>query len=183
MSRKWLALLVSCLALSALVVERSIIVGATGNPHRPPVNTAVPDRREMQRVINAPEISFIDSQSPTCYLPAPGTGACYITWNYLNVSATSPNYIISMTIAIDNQIQAYNAGFFQTSMYIPGEMYGRGFKVNCGLPGAGGVETLGKTYNYTIRARETGGLGSANYGAVTCPGDVVRVFLPSITKP
>ena len=34
---------------------------------------------------------------------------------------------------------------------------------------------LGKTYAYTVRSRETGGLSAANYGSVTCPSDVVPV--------
>jgi hypothetical protein len=183
MSHKWLAVLVCCSVLAGLAVERSIIVRATDSAQITPEQTELPIRRETQVVPNSPEISFIDSQSPTCYLPAPGTSACYITWNYLYVTASSSNYIISMTIAIDNNLQAYHAGFFQTYMYVPGSMYGQGFKVNCGLPGTEGVQALGKTYNYTIRARETGGLGSANYGSVSCPGDVVKVYLPNISKP
>ena len=183
MSRKWLVVWVCCAAFAALAIERNIIASATDIAQTTPEKSEIPVRRETQDAPNAPEISFIDSQSPTCYLPSPGTGACYITWNYLYVTASSPNYIISMTITIDNRILAYNSGFFQTYMFVPGSMYGRGLKVNCGLPGTDGVQALGKSYNYTIRARETGGLGAANYGAVTCPADVVKVYLPNVHKP
>jgi hypothetical protein len=69
-----------------------------------------------QREADAPAISFIDSPSPTCYLPAPGTGACYIQWEYLSVTAAAGANIISMTVSIDNELRAYHGGFFQTSM-------------------------------------------------------------------
>ena len=180
MSRKWLIFPIVLIVLASLALGRSIL-GARAAAEQQ-IDPTLP-RRETQDVPGMPSISFIDDPSPTCYLPKPGTGVCYISMNYLYVSASSSQYIISMTLAIDDQIQSYNAGFFQTSMYIPGEMFGPGFKVNCGLPGASGVDTLGKTYSFTVRARETGGLGSANYGSVTCPADVVKIFLPVIERP
>jgi hypothetical protein len=144
----------------------------------------IPDlpHREISGDAQAPTISFIDSPSATCFLPASGTGACYIQWDYLYVTAASGSYVISMTVAIDNRIRAYHSGFFQSWMYIPEDMTAPGYKVACGAPGSGGTAGLGKTYAYTIRARETGGLSAANYGSVTCPADVVRVFLPLIQK-
>ncbi len=48
-------------------------------------------------------------------------------------------------------------------------MLGDGFQVACGPLGAGGNPTLGESYGYTIRARDSAGLGSANYGSVYCP--------------
>ena len=131
------------------------------------------DRQRDPSNPDAPAISFIDSPSPTCYLPRPGTDVCYITWNYLNVSASTSQYIISMTVNIDNHMRAYIAGFFQTGIYVPGDIFGKGFRVACGTPGSGSVPNYGKEYPYTLRARETGGLGSANYGTVTCPADQV----------
>jgi hypothetical protein len=138
--------------------------------------------REAGNGIDSPAISFIDSSSATCSRPAAGTGACYIDWNYMYVTAASGAYIISMTVTIDNQVRAYHSGFFQTSMYIPGEMTDSGFKVSCGTPGSGGKAGWGKTYTYVIRARETGGLAAANYSSVTCPADTVRVYLPLVRK-
>jgi hypothetical protein len=85
-----------------------------------------------------------------------------------------------MTVEIDGRLRAYHSGFFQSSMYIPGDLYGDGFQVTCGKPDANG---WGKTYAFTLRARETGGLAAANYGSVTCPGDLARVFLPFVRKP
>jgi hypothetical protein len=128
----------------------------------------------------APNISSIASPSPTCSRPKPGSGACYIQWNYLYVTAASSSYIISMTVSINNQIRAYHSGFFQTAMYIPSDMTGEGYRVTCGYPQ--GNAGLGNTYAYAIRSRETGGLSAANYGSVSCPADVVTLFLPTIQK-
>ena len=117
----------------------------------------------------APNISFIDSPSATCYQPDTRQNNCYINWYYLSVSA-SPNYMISMTVILNNvgpvaQVQ----GFFQTSMYVPYNMLGQGFRVACGSPGAGGDPAMGNSYAYTIRARDSANLSSANYGTVYCP--------------
>jgi hypothetical protein len=122
--------------------------------------------------MNAPEqpnIGFIDSPSATCYQPDHTQDTCYLNWYYLNVSA-SPNYIISMTVAINSiGLVANTQGFFQTSAYIPYNMMGNGFKVACGSPGAGGAASMGNAYAYTIRARDSAALSSANYGTVYCP--------------
>lgn len=116
-----------------------------------------------------PNIGFIDSPSATCYQPDPGRDACFLTWYYLSVSA-SPNYMITMTLTLNNSGPvAHTQGFFQTSMYIPYNMLGEGFKVACGPLGAGGNPTLGNAYAYTVRARDSANLGSANYGTVYCP--------------
>lgn len=149
-----------------------------------PVGNELP-RQEIIGDINSPDspaISFIDSPSATCFRPVAGTGACFIEWNYLNVTAASGSYIISMTVAIDNRIRAYHSGFFQTSMYIPSDMTTPGYQVTCGKPGSGGQPDWGKTYSYVIRARETGGLSAANYGSVTCPADIVKIYLPLLQK-
>jgi hypothetical protein len=135
--------------------------------------------RQRPAEIEAPTISFIDSSTPTCFNPVQGTGICYIQWYYHSVTATAGAYIISLTITIDNLIRAFHGGFFQNSMYIPGNMFDTGFQVTCGAPIAG----FGRTYNYLIKARETGGLTSTNTGSVTCPGDVATIFLPLMLKP
>lgn len=116
-----------------------------------------------------PDIGFIDSPSAVCYQPDPAQDSCFINWYYLSVSA-SPNYMISMTVMLNNfGIVASTSGFFQTSMYVPYNMLGQGFKVACGPKGAGGNPYLGNAYAYTIRARDSAGLKSANYGTVYCP--------------
>jgi len=116
-----------------------------------------------------PSIGFIDSPTATCYQPDPGVDACYLNWYYMSVSA-NPNYMITMTLTLnDLGPVAHMQGFFQTSMYAPYNMFGRGFKVACGAPGAGGDPQLGNAYAYTIRARDSAGLGSANYGTTYCP--------------
>lgn len=60
-------------------------------------------------------------------------------------------------------------GFFQTSMYAPYNMHDRGFRVACGAPGAGGDPNRGNAYGFTIRAKDSANLGSANYGSILCP--------------
>jgi hypothetical protein len=78
--------------------------------------------------------------------------------------------MITMTLSLNNSGPvAHTQGFFQTSMYIPYNMLGEGVKVACGPLGAGGKPTLGNAYGYTIRARDSAGLSSANYGTVYCP--------------
>lgn len=117
----------------------------------------------------APNIGFIDSPSATCYQPDPGRDACYINWYYLSVSA-APNYMITMTVSLNSiGTIAHTQGFFQTSMYVPYNMLGDGFKVACGPLGAGGNPQLGNAYAYTVRARDSASLSSANYGTVYCP--------------
>jgi hypothetical protein len=116
-----------------------------------------------------PNIGFIDSPSATCYLPDPAKDECFINWYYLSVDA-SPNYMITMTASL-NAIGkiAHTQGFFQTNMYMPYNMVPNGYKVPCGALGAGGNPYLGNAYAYTIRARDSANLGSANYGTVYCP--------------
>ena len=116
-----------------------------------------------------PNIGFIDSPSATCYQPDPTRDECFISWYYLAVNA-SPNYMITMTVSLNNSGPvAHTQGFFQTSMYVPYSMLGDGVKVACGPLNGGGNPTLGNAYGYTIRARDSAGLSSANYGTTYCP--------------
>ncbi|MFN7037910.1 MAG: hypothetical protein ACK4SN_16235, partial [Bellilinea sp.] len=98
---------------------------------------------------NQIHISFIDSPSATCYQPDPAQDVCYIKWYYLSVSA-SPSYMLNMDVKI-NEIGnvARVTGFFQTSMNIPFNMLGDGFKVSCGAAGVSGDPEWGKSYSYT----------------------------------
>ena len=132
--------------------------------------------------VDSPAISSIDSPSPTCYLPVPGTGACYIRWGQLSVTTAGSSYIISMTVSIDNDLRAYHSGFFQTTMTIPAQMTAPGYRVVCGLPGSGGLPGWGKAYSYAIRARDTAGLSAASFGSVRCPADTVKVYLPIVRR-
>jgi hypothetical protein len=119
-----------------------------------------------------PNIGFIDSPTATCYQPDATQDVCLINWYYLSVSA-SPNYMITMTAKLNSiGFVANMNGFFQTSMYAPYNMFDRGFKVACGALGAGGNPSLGNAYAYTIRARDSAGLSSANYGTTYCPAYV-----------
>lgn len=116
-----------------------------------------------------PDIGFIDSPTAACVQPDMTKNECFINWYYLSVDA-NPNYMISMTVAINEfgEVARYN-GFFQTSMYAPYNMNPLGYKVACGALGSGGAPGWGKAYAYTIRARDSANLKSANYGTVYCP--------------
>ena len=116
----------------------------------------------------APNIGFIDSPSASCYKPDPAVNECYVNWYYLSVDAY-PNYMITMTVQLNNAFAATYYGFFQTSMYAPYNMRGNGIKVPCGALNSGGNKYLGAAYPYTIRARDSTNLSSANYGTVYCP--------------
>ena len=138
----------------------------------PPVQLLdVVPHRETDALPGVPTISFIDSPTAACYGPLAELDACYIQWSNLQVSATPPQYIERMTVAIDGRIRAVYSGFFQTVMTVPPDMHKEGFKVACGIAGASGDPASGFNYAYTIRARETGGLSSANYGTAVCPAD------------
>jgi hypothetical protein len=116
-----------------------------------------------------PLIGFIDSPTAACVQPDYTKNVCYINWYYLSVSA-DPNYMITMTVQLnDFGYVARYTGFFQTSMYVPYNMNPQGYKVACGAPGVSGLPGWGKTYAYTIRARDSAGLASANYGTAVCP--------------
>jgi len=116
-----------------------------------------------------PNISFIDSPSSTCYQPDPAKDECFINWYEMSVSA-SPSYMISMTVQLNSIGNvARTQGFFQTSMYVPYNMVPNGYKVACGALGAGGNPYWGNAYAWTIRARDSANLGSANYGTTYCP--------------
>ncbi len=168
------------LVLGATALVSALVVRAAGLIGPLIAEEANGNRREVQAAaeIDQPTISFIDSPSASCYQPDSSRNTCYIEWTYLYVTAGTSQYIISMTVNIDNRLAAYHSGFFQTYMYIPGDLFGRGFKVACGPRGPNG---LGKSYAYTLRARETGGLGAANYGSVQCPG-VYLVYAPIVRR-
>jgi len=118
---------------------------------------------------NQPLIGFIDSPTAACVQPDPTKDECFLNWYYMSVSA-DPNYMITMTVALNDFgfVGRYN-GFFQTSMYVPYNMNPDGYKVTCGALGSSGDPKWGKAYAYTIRARDSAGLGSANYGTSFCP--------------
>lgn len=127
------------------------------------------EMRARSQGSNVPQISFIDSPTTVCYQPDPALDVCWINWYYLSVDA-NPNYMICMeaTINVVGKVARYQ-GFFQTSMYAPYNMHDRGFRVACGAAGAGGDPNRGNAYAWTIRAKDSANLGSANYGTVLCP--------------
>jgi hypothetical protein len=118
---------------------------------------------------NQPLIGFIDSPTASCVQPDPARDECFINWYYMSVDAT-PNYLITMTVMLNDFgfVGRFN-GFFQTSMYVPYNMNPQGYKVSCGALNSGGIPDWGEAYAYTIRARDSAGLKSANYGTVVCP--------------
>jgi hypothetical protein len=133
---------------------------------------AAPNAPNAQSAPSAPFIGFIDSPTSVCYKPDPAQDACYVNWYYMSVGA-APSYMISMTVTINalGPVARYQ-GFFQTSMYVPYNMAGNGYRVACGPKGAGGDPGWGNAYAWTIRARDSANLSSANYGTVYCPAHV-----------
>jgi hypothetical protein len=113
----------------------------------------------------------------------PNTGACYIEWPVLAASVTvSTDYMISMTVTLDDRLRGYFSGFFTTSLQAPADMLARGFKVNCGAPGAAGNPDLGASYRYLIEARATSGPVTQISGDVSCPADLLHLQLPFLTR-
>ena len=157
----------------------SVPAGAVQPP--PGVNQPAP-RRERPAAPAAPNISFIDSPAATCERLEPKTNTCLINWPYMSVTASTSQYVITMTVAIDNRMVAVNSGFFQASMYVPSTLYGKGFRVSCGAPGSGGNPDMGGSHSWVLRARETGGLSAANYGTVICPMGTREVYLPVLLR-
>lgn len=167
----WIVALALCVTIAAgALVARAAGLNAAGV-----IDELFGARRETEPAgPQSPALSLIDNPSPTCYRPVASEDICYITWSSLQVSTSSPNYVLSMTVSIDGRLRAIHSGFFQTSMMIPGEMYGPGLQVACGPRNAAGA---GKTYSYVVRARDTAGQSTSNFGSVTCPG-VWLAFLP-----
>jgi hypothetical protein len=173
-----LALLAGLFLAWGVVQAAPAMQPSAGNPELPALTTPPP--LPKQPTIESPDISFIDSPTASCILPRANTGVCLMTWAYMYADA-SPNYIITMTIGIDDKTRARYGGFFQSTMYVPSDMMV--FRVPCGAPGAGGDPNLGANHSYTLRARDSSGLASANYGSVTCPADMLaRNFLPLLTR-
>lgn len=175
----WRMALAGVLALIGLALGWGMLAAG----HVPTIAAAPPSgtpevlRPEPQGTPQVSAVTTLQNPSPTCYRPVAGTGSCYIQWAYLNAVASSSQYVISMTVTIDGRLHAYHSGFFQTSMYIPGDLYGPGFRVTCGFPSGAG-DGLGNAYSYVVRARDTSGDLATNSGTVICPADVVRLFLP-----
>ena len=125
----------------------------------------------------------IDAPAPTCYRPQEFTDVCYIEWASLSAAAVTPSYLISMSVSVDDRLRLYSVGFFQTGIQLAPDMFGPGFKVACGLPGASGDPALGATHTYEIRTRDSSSAYNAASGTVTCPaGAMSRTFLPRISS-
>lgn len=144
--------------------------------------TPPPQVREALSRTVAAGASDLQGDSAICYRPINASGDCYIRWQQISVSAPASAYVISMTVVIDSRMRAYHAGFFQTAMYVPGDMVGRGFRVNCGAPGSGGVPGFGRSYDYILRARYTDSSTSSSRGAALCPADIVPAYLPLVWR-
>jgi hypothetical protein len=179
----WRVVLSGVLALAGLAVGWVVLApGPVPAIAASPVSgTPETPRLEPQGTPQVSAITTLENPSPTCYRPVAGTGSCYIQWTYLYAVASSSQYVISMTVAIDGHLRAYHSGFFQTYIYVPGDLYGPGFRVTCGFPSGGSVG-LGNSYGFTVRARDTSGSVATNSGSVTCPADVARALLPVVRK-
>jgi len=151
-------------------------LAATPLPVAPPTPGEIDDHAGVT-------VLGIDGQSVQCYRPETGTDACYIQWQYLLFDASGMNYVVSMTVSIDERIRANYQGFFQTSMYAPFDLHMPGFRVSCGAPGSGGVPEMGKPYDWTVKARDSAGLEGVASGQVICPADVAAPASVALSGP
>ncbi len=151
-----------------LLLPSSAAPAGAAEPGMPTASQPKP-LREREVAADAPTISFVYSPSATCYREDPSSNLCYIEWTYLYVTAGSGQSMQEMTVEIDGRLRAIFGGFFQTAMYVPSDMYAQALIVACGPRGGGGDPNRGNAYAFAVRAKETGGLTTANYGTVTCP--------------
>ena len=128
----------------------------------------------------APFLTTPTDPTAVCMVKKIHSGVCVMNWEYLYASA-DPNYIITMTVAIDDKTRARFDGFFQTTMYVPSEMLG--FQVACGTLGSGGYPNLGMSHNFLISARDSNGSKTTSSGSVICPADdLYHVYLSVVRK-
>jgi hypothetical protein len=149
-----------------------------------PTPTALPILPALENHLDPSQpqaTNSIKSPSPTCVNAIPGSGVCYINWDYLSLNV-APSYIITMTLEIDNQPRANVQGFFQGEIYLNNQFFQPGFQVTCGFPKSNSPFALGNTYSYAIRARNSSGVNYLNSGQITCPADIARLYLPSIKR-
>ncbi len=154
----------------------ALLLGEAAAQAAPPPGASTQVQGQNTRESISPAIGFIDSPNAYCHQPDPYQDVCYINWYYLSVDA-APNYMVQMTLELDGKFVARNQGFFQTSMYIPHDMNGLGYKVRCGSLGSGGDPNWGATHSFTIRAKDSAGLSSTNYGTAYCPA-----YIPPTTR-
>jgi hypothetical protein len=186
---------VGALAIVAVLGMALPLSAASLHPQRAATDVAAPDvalhavqltpppavREVLSRTFVA-GVSALQSDSAICYRPAGASGDCYIRWQQIGVSAPASAYVVSMTVEIDSRLRAYHAGFFQSTMYIPGDMIDPGYRVKCGAPGSGGLPEFGRVYSYTVRARFTDASENTNTGSSICPADRVPAYLPLVRR-
>jgi hypothetical protein len=117
----------------------------------------------------APSIGFIESPTPYCFQPDPTQDECFINWRSISVEAAPTSMrVMTVTLHAVGPVARYQ-GYFQDSLYVSYDMHGKGFRVPCGSPGAGGEPQLGIGYNWTIEAEDYGDSSTSNFGTVYCP--------------
>jgi hypothetical protein len=117
-----------------------------------------------------------EARAPTAYCRKVKKNQCVISWGQISVSA-DPNYIIDLWVFLEDELVFHASGFFQTSMTVGHDFLGEGIPVKCGRSGSTPLPdpppdfdlSYGSRYDYTIRASDSAGLKSANYGSVVCP--------------
>jgi len=138
------------------------------------VETEGDNRREIsvpaaEEDDGGPRISLIESPTPSCIQPDATRNACYINWYYHSVSSAPATGMTDMYLEIAQRRVAHHQGFFQNSFFVPYQMRGQGFRVDCGPLGAGGDPDLGNAYQWALRARDTNTQQAANFGTIRCP--------------
>jgi len=118
---------------------------------------------------DSPSISFIQTLTPFCYQPDTAQDVCYVNFQQHYVDSAPATYMLFMTVTIDSRIRSVYRGFFQNTMYASYDMHTPGYKVACGEPNASDIPTMGKRYEYTIRAQDSNNATASNFGSLYCP--------------
>jgi hypothetical protein len=141
------------------------------------------ERRSATGGEQAPLISLIGADTPTCYRPRLDSSTCYINWAHMDVSTASPSRIVSLTLTIDGAIRANYQGFFQDALAVTSKMNGDGFRVPCGAAGVDGVANMGHRYDWVVRGLDSDGGETTSSGAVLCPSlDPTHAYIPVVLR-
>lgn len=123
-------------------------------------------------------ISTIQTRSPYCFQADRDRNECVIGFESHDVSTTAS--MRELQITVDGRRVVEDRAFFQNSLFIGLNQVGRpGYRVPCGLSGSGGDPDplIGQRYNYQIRAEDSDGTSSQNFGSIGCPAFIpVELF-------
>lgn len=149
------------LGLALLALQPS---HAAAQPNAAPANDSAPKT-----------ISAITTRSPYCYQPDRQRDECFLGFELHFVSSSVS--LTRLQVSISGRRVLEDRGFFQSSALIGhAQTANPGFKVACGLSGSGADPDplIGQRYTFQIRAEDSDGLITQNFGVFSCPA-----FIPN----